>query len=476
VIEGLKPYPEMKPSGVTWLGDVPTHWEATRVKHLFRSKKVVNSDRRETNVLSLTLRGVVNNDPENPEGLVPKDYATYQIFEAEDLVFKLIDLENLRTSRVGLVHERGIMSSAYVRISLNSDGYIRYFYHQFFDLYARGIYNQLGAGVRSTLGASDLLNLTIAVPPPSEQEAIVCFVEHADRLIGRYIRAKQALIKLLEEQKQAIIHQAVTRGLDFGVSLKSSGVRWLGDIPIHWQVASLGRHIDLLTGFPFRSEGFTIGDTDIRLLRGVNVTPGAIRWEDVVRWPAVGAASLREYELREGDVVLGMDRPMVGSGTRVAVVSTQDLPSLLLQRVARIRPLSSLSAEYLVHLLRGPGFSNYLAPIFTGVSVPHMSPAQIRNFAVPLPPKEEQHAIVCELRSRVSVLGETMAASLKEIALLREYRTRLIADVVTGKLDVREAAARLPVEVGGEDAEMFDAADDLAGEELAEELTEEEAA
>src|SRR5262245_56091027 len=109
MVADLKPYPAMKDSGVPWLGEVPVHWEVQRGKWLFRSVKEINADRRHTNILSLTLRGVVNNDPDDPEGLVPNDYATYQFFAKDDLVFKLIDLENIRTSRVGLVHQDGIM-------------------------------------------------------------------------------------------------------------------------------------------------------------------------------------------------------------------------------------------------------------------------------------------------------------------------------------------------------------------------------
>ncbi|MGH8510653.1 MAG: restriction endonuclease subunit S, partial [Gammaproteobacteria bacterium] len=146
-------------------------------------------------------------------------------------------MENLRTSRVGLVHEDGIMSSAYVRLIPRSAVDIRFFFQQYFDLYHRGIYNQLGAGVRSTLGPSDLLDLSVVLPPLPEQAAIIRFIDHVDRRIRRYIRAKQKLIKLLEELKAAIIHRTVTRGLDPNVRLKPSGVEWLGDVPEHWELS-----------------------------------------------------------------------------------------------------------------------------------------------------------------------------------------------------------------------------------------------
>ena len=118
----------------------------------------------------------------------------------------------------------------------------------------------------------------------------------------------------------------------------------------------LGQIIDLTVGFPFKSDGFTQAGSDLRLLRGVNVAPGTLRWDDVVRWPIRDVDSFEGYEMEVGDIVLGMDRPIIQSGTRVAVVSASDVPSLLLQRVARIRVKEALCGDYAVELIGGKGF------------------------------------------------------------------------------------------------------------------------
>ena len=297
--------------------------------------------------------------------------------------------------------------------------------------------------------SSDLKYMTVAIPPVPEQTAIARFLDHADRRIRRYILAKEKLIALLEEQKQATIHQAVTGQIDVGTgqpypAYKPSGVEWLGDVPKHWEVLRLGRLITLTVGFPFKSGGFTQADDDMRLLRGVNIAPGRIRWDDLVRWPVTDLHTFADYRVEVGDIVLGMDRPIVGDGVRVAVAAQADVPSLLLQRVARIRPGRELMRDFALRLLGGNSLRDYLAPIFTGISVPHLSPEQIKGFWLALPRVAEQEAIVENLRSRVGAFQCAMHGALEEIALLREYRTRLIADVVTGKLDVREAAAGLP--------------------------------
>ena len=141
-----------------------------------------------------------------------------------------------------------------------------------------------------------------------------------------------------------------------------------------------------------------------------------------------------------------MDRPIIASGVRASSVEEQDTPSLLLQRVARLRPTSRLEASFLLVLLRGRLFADYMAPIFTGISVPHLSPEQIKRFKVALPPVDEQAEIVRFIDSETAGLDTAISRLNREIDFLREYRTRLVADVVTGKLDVREAAARLPLD------------------------------
>ena len=305
----------------------------------------------------------------------------------------------------------------------------------------------VGDGLRDGLNLEHIRSIPTPLPPLPEQHAIARFLDHIDTRINRYIRAQRKRIALLNEQKQAIIHHAVTRGLDSDVPLRPSGVEWLGDIPAHWEVVRLGRHIDLVTGFPFKSEEFTQDSQDIRLLRGINVSLGRVRWSNVVYWPIQQREAFRHYELQIGDLVLGLDRPIIQGGIRVAVISDADAPSLLLQRVARIRLKHQLSPNFLVLLLTGKSFTDYLTPIFTGISVPHLSPEQVGSFQFALPSLDEQHQIVQRLAIDVKGLEITIVKINHQIDLIREYRTRLIADVVTGKLDVREAAAGLPKEL-----------------------------
>ena len=448
MIADLKPYAEYKESGLPWLGEVPERWSVQRTKWRFTHRKELNTDGDHTNVLSLTLRGVVNNNPDDPEGLVPKDYRTYQFFAKGDLVFKLIDLENLRTSRVGLVHEDGIMSSAYVRLVPSSPTNMRYFFHQFYDLYSRGIYNQLGAGVRSTLGPTDLLNVGIAIPPPDEQAAIVRFLDWANGRLERAIRAKRKVIALLGEQKQAIIHRAVTRGLDPSVPLKPSGIPWLGDIPQNWQLLALKRACRLSSLYGANVPADRYVQSGVRFLRTTDISDaGALRGQGV----QISEDDARSYLMDDGDFLVSR------SGTvgrafvyRAAAHGPCGYAGYLVRFVLR---QEVLLPEFLWFFTKTPAFSGFLRSVAIASTIENVNGEKFGNMPCVFPGVGEQLSILAWIATQTMPLDTAISRLYREIDLLREYRTRLVADLVTGKLDVREVAARLPDETAPDTVE-----------------------
>jgi type I restriction enzyme S subunit len=426
MIADLKPYPEYKESGIPWIGNVPSDWRVERTKCIFRSRKELNVGRQNTNVLSLTLRGVVNNDPESPEGMVPKDYATYQLFKKHDLVFKLIDLENIRTSRVGLVHEDGIMSSAYVRLAPTKSVIIRFFYLQFFDLYTRAVFNALGAGVRSTLGAADLGELRIVIPPPAEQAAIVRFLDHWNGRLEKAIRAKRRVIALLQEQKQAIIHRAVTRGLDPNVKLKDSGIPWLGEIPEHWDVSRVKNEFECLNN---------------RRIPLSSPERGRMTRRDYDYYGASGVIDRVDDYIFDDDLLL-----IAEDGANLVL---RNLPLAIIARGkfwvnnhAHILKPKGSDLEYLQAVMEGINYR----PWISGAAQPKLTKDRVLAISIAVAPREEQQAIMDFVHTETAPITTAIARYEREISLLREYRTRLTADVVTGKLDVRAAAAQLPEE------------------------------
>jgi type I restriction enzyme S subunit len=188
-----------------------------------------------------------------------------------------------------------------------------------------------------------------------------------------------------------------------------------------WPVVRLGDVVDFVTGFPFESQQYTNDPTAPRLLRGDNVGQGVLRWDGAKRWPATGTGDLAGYWLREGDVILAMDRPWIEAGLKYAAVRDSDLPALLVQRVARLRGTAQLHTGFLKYVIGGRAFTEYITGVQTGTAVPHISGGQIRSYEFPLPPLPQQRAIAhilgtlddkSELNRRTNETLEAIARAL----------------------------------------------------------------
>ena len=188
-------------------------------------------------------------------------------------------------------------------------------------------------------------------------------------------------------------------------------------------LARLGDHVELMTGNPFKSAGYTGCLDGIRLLRGDNVAQGTIRWENARYWPAVDVAACQRYRLRAGDVVLAMDRPWIAAGLKYAAVRPADLPSLLVQRVACLRALPTLDQRFLAYLIGSPAFTAHVLGVQTGTAVPHISARQIRDFEFTRPPLRDQRAV-----------GEVLGALDDKIAV-----NGAMARIASGLADARYA-------------------------------------
>ena len=240
----IHPYPAYKLSGVAWLGEVPAHWQVLSGRACYTSEKILNQGMLEKTVLSLSYGQIKVRPEEKLHGLVPTSFETYQLVEPDDIVCRPIDLQNDWNSlRFGLSRHRGIITSAYMRLRTRTELSRRYGYLLLHAYDLKKVFYGMGSGLRQNLSWTDFKVLPCLVPPLREQISIVCYLDHVDRRIRRYVEAKQKLIALLEEEKQAVVNQAVTRGLDPNVRLKPSGVEWLGDVPAHWEVRRRAKRV-----------------------------------------------------------------------------------------------------------------------------------------------------------------------------------------------------------------------------------------
>lgn len=252
-----------------------------------------------------------------------------------------------------------------------------------------------------------------------EQRCLAAFLDSETAKIDALIAEQQQLIELLKEKRQAVISHAVRA---------RKGER----------TTKLGHLIELKPGFSFQSEYFSDEEEQgLRLLRGINVGVGACRWDETVYWAGVVDEKILEFHLNENDIVMGMDRPWISSGTRVATIKRDDLPCLLVQRVARIRAKRGNYQKFIQLILGSNEFKSHLETDLTGVSVPHISPEQISSFPTRIIPKIQQVSVADKTERDITKLDELMSAAETAITLLQERRTALISAAVTGKIDAR---------------------------------------
>lgn len=423
----MKCYEEYKPSLTKWTPSIPQHWKQVRGKSVFYNQKQINTDNMCENVLSLTLKGVIHNNKEKPIGLSPKDYCTYQIFEPNDLVFKLIDLENVSTSRVGLVPERGIMSSAYIRLCQRGNENIRYMYYQYFDLYLRNIFNGLGAGVRSTLTASDLLDLPIMIPSRAEQDQIVRYLDWQVSKINRLIAAKKHEIALFEESKINHIANAVLHGIRHHEHCVETAE--FGSIPARWQVIQNKRL------FRERVEHTETGaETLLSVSKHYGVKPSAELTEDEQFATIKPALSLVGYKIvRKNDLVMNIMRARNGSYG----ISAYD--GIVSPAYCIYYTTKECNVKYLHYFLRTPHVKSLFEAYSSGIAEHRrrLYPEDFLRLKSVLPPIEEQDEIVEHIEQAMVKYDAGIANLRQQIACLQDMKTRLISDVVTGQVDVR---------------------------------------
>jgi type I restriction enzyme S subunit len=432
-------YAEYKESGVQWIGEIPEDWKFLRGKWKFKTLKEVNRDLQCMDRLALTMNGVIERSIDSDEGLQPAEFSGYQIFEKDDLVFKLIDLENFKTSRVGLVFKRGIMSPAYIRLRPLQGTYSRFFYYFYFDLYLRGVYNQIGGqGVRSALNATDLLEIEICVPALEEQIQIANFLDHETAKIDTLIAKQAKLIELLKEKRQAVISHAVTKGLNPNVPMKDSSVEWLEGVPEHWTVIKL-KHLTTLfeQGWSPQCDSRTAEPHEYGILKVGCVNGGKFRALENKALPSELEPRL-QYLIQKNDLLISRanTKELVGS----AAVIDEDYPNLILcDKLYRLRFTRAVSAEMVALYLSIGVVREQIELSATGAShsMQNIGQDTIKELFYLLPPIDEAHNILKDIAESNTKFDSLISKAGSAIQLMQERRTALISTAVTGKIDVR---------------------------------------
>lgn len=427
----MKRYDSYKDSGVKWLGEIPSHWEMLALKHILKHKKeVVGKRSSQYDLLSLTLKGVIIRDMDNPEGKFPASFDTYQIVEPNDFIF--CNFDNEETPRaVGLSQYKGMITGAYDVLYRNnpllSDKYLIY-YFLYIDDSKR--FKPLYKGLRKTVPFDSFMSYKIPVPSRGEQDAVVEYLDAATSKIDEAIAQQQKMIDLLNERKQIIINNAVTKGLDPNVKMKPSGIDWIGDINENWDLYKL-KHL-LKSNLMYGANESAESD-DLSLPRYIRITDidedGNLRSDT---FKSLSREKAAPYLLKKGDVLFARSGATAGK----SYLFDEDLEACFAGYLIKASLKESLKPKFLAYYTKSGIYDNWKNSIFIQATIPNIGADKYANLMIPLPSMKEQIIIIQQLDKETEKLNNIIRTCKKKISLLQERKQIIINDVVTGKVKV----------------------------------------
>ena len=427
-------YPNYRQPKMRWLPAVPEHWNEKRAKTFFREVDERSRTGQEELLSVSHLTGVTPRSQKNVTMFKAASYVGSKLCRPGDIVINTLWAW---MAALGASRQVGIVSPAYgVYRPHNVDN----FNPAYLDYLLRtrayvAEYIGRSTGIRSSrlrLYPNQFLDIALIQPPRPEQDQIVAYLRAQDAHVARFIKTKRDLIKLLTEQKLRIIDHAITRGLDASVALKPSGIEWLGEVPAHWEVQRLKNVANVVLGKMLTTEAKG-RDGDFKpYLRSTNV-----QWikPDVrdVKEMWIAKAEMAQLRIRKDDL-------LVSEGGEVgrACMWNDELPECYIQNsVHRVAAKPTMLPEFLFHQFFVYGKRGRFNAIVNRVSIAHLTREKLVTIPFTVPPVEEQQSICRWITNECQPLDDAITRTEEEIKLIRECRDRLIADVVTGQVDVR---------------------------------------
>lgn len=445
-----KPYSGYRDSVHDWLGAAPEHWKVVRSKYLFREVDDRTDTGTETLLSMRQAHGLIPHAKVSTKPVTPEDLKGYKRVQTGQMVLNRMQASN---GMFAVAREDGLVSPDYAVFRLLQPIEPDYFVDLFKTNIYRAKFRQESKGLGT--GMSGFLRLysdrfgTIPVPQPpaDEQRKIVDFIRSYDLRVRRLIRNKRRLIGLLNEQKLAIINQAVTRGLNPNAPMKPTGIDWMPEVPAHWKAKRLKYLTKFLNGIAFKPSDWK--DTGVPIIRIENLNGSEIfNYTDRVDLP-------ERMLIQPGDLVFAWSG---NRGTSFGSFQwTRDFPAYLNQHIFKLEGYD-LHRKYFFYLLRA--VTKHVEDNAHGIiGLVHITKPALGALFVPLAPPEEQAAIADKIDEDAAELNQAIEKIVSEIRLIGEYRERLIADVVTGKLDVRHIEIAAPA-----DEPAIDDADEIEEE------------
>lgn len=417
----LNVYPTYKDSGIEWLGQIPTHWELTRISSVLTEVKDLNTSLRFSHPSQFKFGDIILKPDVNIEDV--SSLSKCIIFRKDDILINGLNLNyDFVTQRIARANYTGIITSAYIAVRVRNNLSSKYVTYLFKALDGRKVFNGLGTGIRLTLTYKELKKYYILLPPQEEQRQIVAYLDYKSNKIDERICQRERELQTLSELKQAEIAAVVTRGLDPNVPMKESGIEWLGKIPAHWEVRKIKNCLQE------RSEKGYPNEPILCATQSRGVIPQDMYDNRVV---VVNKDFDKLKLVKCGDFVISL-RSFQG-GIEYAYYQ-----GIISAAYTILTPKDKRNSEYFKHLFKSHDFIQLLQTCVTGIREgQNINYAMLAKHFIPIPPIEEQQKIVLYIKNRLYVIDEYISKLKAEINYLQEYKQRLISDVVTGKVDVR---------------------------------------
>jgi len=419
---------EMKDSGIEWLEDIPIHWEIIPNKWIMKKKKEICSTYHGEDILSLTMNGVIIRDL-TAGGKMPATFDGYQRLTAGNLLMCLFDID-VTPRCIGLIKNDGLSSPAYSQFVLNEKGYAPYYYYYYLNLDHTKELLHMAKNLRHSLTEDQLGEISVAVPPYEEQIRIVDALEEKLPQVDHLITNVQAQIDKLKAYKQSLITEVVTKGLDPSAPMKDSGVDWIGEIPMHWNIVATKYLFEIFSGATPKSEIIANWDGNI-----IWITPADYKTDDV--FVSCGRRNLSEQgfascstSIIPANSIIFSKRAPIGA----VAINTVELCTNQGCLSCVNKDESNINAKFFYYVMAIA--TEHYELLGSGTTFKEISASNFANFVLPWPAIDEQIAMVEYLDDKCTMIAQLIAIKQKKINKLTEYKKSIIYEYVTGKKEV----------------------------------------
>ena len=433
----MSAYAEYQDINLPWLKAIPAHWEVRRNKNIFtEQKEIVGEKSSNYTLLSLTLNGIVPRDMDGG-GKFPESFDKYKIVRIGDMAFCLFDIDETPRT-VGLSGHDGMLTGAYTIMHVSNIN-SRFIYYYYLALDNGKMLKPLYSGLRKTININTFQSTKVPVPPRDEQDQIVRFLDWKVSSINKLISNYRHQIALLDEMKQQRIDKAVVKGLHERSFIHNDDIRWDIDYPEHWQIRRIRESFSFRKGLSITKANLeetgiaviSYGQIHSKKNSGVGLNEELIRYVNKTY-----LTTNRSCLVEKGDFIFADTSEDVSGCGNCAYVDQDDTIFAGYHSIIA-HPAGSTNNKYLAYLFKSPTWRCQIRKKVNGVKVYSITQAMLKDAFILIPPATEQEEIVRHLDEVCAKIDVIIKKMEEKIENLQDLKIRLIADTVTGKMDVR---------------------------------------